>query len=65
MYVSYRGDEGKTTGYYVPKAAQDGIRAGVAAWKDLQDKLRELAELNKEHLLARAKQRAREGAGLT
>src|SRR5689334_3768540 len=61
MYVNYRGDDGKTTGYYVPKAAQDDVRAGVAAWKALQEKLRQLAELNKEHVLARAKQeRAKE-----
>ena len=61
MYMSYRGEEGKTTGYYVPKAAQEDVRGGVAAWKDLQDKLRELAELNKERALERAKkERAKE-----
>jgi hypothetical protein len=27
MYLSHRGDAGKTTGYYVPKAAQEEIRA--------------------------------------
>ena len=56
LYVSYRGDEGKTTGYYVPKAAQDAVRAGVAAWQTLQLQLRELAALNKEQALARAKE---------
>ena len=60
MYVSYRGEEGKTTGYYVPKAAQDDVRAGVAAWKNLQDKLRALAELNKERVLDDA-QKSRRG----
>ena len=48
LYISYRGDTGKTTGYYVPQAAADGIRAGVKAWSDLQEALRKLASLNKE-----------------
>jgi hypothetical protein len=56
LYVSYRAD-GKTTGYYVPQAAQEAIREGVAAWQELQQQLRELAELNKTDALARAKER--------
>jgi len=55
LYVSYRGDAGKTTGYYVPKAAQDAIRQGVVAWQKLQDRLRELAELNKEQIVESAR----------
>lgn len=57
LYVSYRGTEGKTTGYYVPKAAHEQIRKGVAAWQELQDRLRELAELNKDVVLEQAKKR--------
>lgn len=57
LHVSYRGTEGKTTGHYVPKAAQEATREGVAAWQRLQERLRELAELNKERIL----QQAREG----
>ena len=56
LYVSYRGDAGKTTGYYVPKRAQDEIRDGIAAWQTLQQSMRELADLNKEQALARAKE---------
>lgn len=56
LYVSYRGD-GKTTGYYVPKAAHDEIRRGVDAWQTLQQRLRELADLNKDDALARARVR--------
>ena len=52
LYVSYRGAAGKTTGYYVPKAAQQQVRDGVAAWRRLQALLRELADLNKERALA-------------
>ena len=55
LYVSYRGDAGKTTGFYVPKAAHQEIRAGVAAWLALQQHLRELAALTKERVLQRAK----------
>lgn len=55
LYVSYRGDEGKTTGYYVPKAAQNEIRKGVVAWQRLQERLRELAELNKGRIVDAAK----------
>jgi hypothetical protein len=36
MYISFRGDAGKTTGYYVPKAAQEEILAGIQAWQTLK-----------------------------
>jgi hypothetical protein len=55
LYVSYRGD-GKTTGYYVPKAAHDDIRRGIDAWQTLQQHLRELAELTKDDALDRARE---------
>jgi len=55
LYVSYRGDAGKTTGYYVPKAAQSAIRDGIVAWQMLQERLRQLAELNKEQIVESAK----------
>jgi hypothetical protein len=53
LNISYRGEKGKTTGYYVPKGAEEATREGVAAWQKLQDCLRELAELNKERNLQR------------
>jgi hypothetical protein len=56
LNVSYRGEEGKTTGYYVPQAAAEATRQGVAAWQELQECLRELAELNKERNLRRARE---------
>ncbi len=55
LYVSYRGD-GKTTGYYVPQTSQHEIREGVAAWQSLQRRLRELADLNKERVLDKARE---------
>jgi hypothetical protein len=51
LYISYRGSTGKTTGYYVPKAAEAQIRQGVEAWSQLQDRLRALAAFNKERLI--------------
>lgn len=56
LNVSYRGEKGKTTGYYVPKAAEQATRQGVAAWQKLQGRLRELAELNKERNLRCARE---------
>ena len=56
LNISYRGEKGKTTGYYVPKAAQEATREGVAAWQKMQECLRELAELNKERNLRRARE---------
>jgi len=56
LTISYRGENGKTTGYYVPKGAEDATRQGVAAWQHLQRCLRELAALNKERNLRRARE---------
>jgi hypothetical protein len=55
MYVSYRGEAGKTTGYYVPTAAHDDIRSGIEAWHGLKELLRELADINKDDVLERAR----------
>jgi len=40
LNISYRGEKGKTTGYYVPKGAEEATREGVAAWQKLQECLR-------------------------
>ena len=56
LNISYRGEKGKTTGYYVPQGAEEATREGVAAWQRLQVCLRELAELNKERNLRRARE---------
>jgi hypothetical protein len=50
MYVSYRGPKGKTTGYYVPQSFHQEVRAGIDAWAQLQDRLRQIAQLNRERL---------------
>jgi hypothetical protein len=56
LYVTYRGERGKTAGYYVPKPAQKAIRRGVDAWHELQSQLKDLAELNKERALSEARE---------
>lgn len=48
LYVSYRGEHGRTTGYYVPKALHQNIRDGLLAWKEFQTVARKVAHLNKE-----------------
>jgi len=50
LYVSFRGAEGKTTGYYVPQELAKEVREGVAAWQELQALLRDLAEKNRRRL---------------
>ena len=56
LNISYRGEKGKTTGYYVPKGAEEATRQGIAAWQKLQECLRELAEFNKDRNLQRARE---------
>ena len=41
LYMSFRGSAGTTAGYYVPQALDPRVRAGVAAWQELQARLRE------------------------
>src|SRR5256884_8807051 len=62
LNVSYRGEKGKTTGYYVPKGAQQATRQGVEAWQTMQQHLRELAEVNKERNLRRAREAGSRGS---
>jgi hypothetical protein len=53
LYVSFRGPDGTTTGYYVPQGLAEPMRQGVAAWQELQEVLRQLAALNRQRLWAR------------
>lgn len=55
MYISFRGD-GQTRNTYVPKEAQQAVLDGVEAWKQMQAALRELADMNKERVLNRARE---------
>jgi hypothetical protein len=48
MYVNYKNEQGRTTGYYVPMALQQAVRDGLAAWKKFQTQAKKVAQLNKE-----------------
>jgi hypothetical protein len=56
MYVSYKGEEGRTTGYYVPVAWHETVRDGLAAWKEVQATIKEIAQLNKAIMDAQREQ---------
>ena len=60
MYVAYRGETKKTTGYYVPKAFHKKVRTSLAAWKKFQETARQVAQLNKEILDAEKATKAAE-----
>jgi hypothetical protein len=63
-HVNYKGQDGRTTGYYVRKALVERVTEGIAARKEMRTLLRDLAHLNKEIMDAehpektRAKQRS-------
>lgn len=50
LHVSYRGDEGKTSGYYVPRVLEEPVRGGIVAWQRFLAVARRLAELNRDRL---------------
>ena len=50
MYVNYKGEDGRTTGYYVPVAMHETVREGLAAWREFQAVAKQVAQLNKEIL---------------
>jgi len=56
LSASYHS-EGKTTGFHVPAMAQAEVRAGVEAWHALQNCVKELAEMNKECVLAKTRRK--------
>ena len=62
LYVSFRGQSGKTTGYYVPAVLEGRVRAGLACWKELKELLVELAERNRERLVASGGKRSKDGS---
>ncbi len=46
--VSYLGEHGKTTGYYVRQALRERVLGGLVAWKEFQALAKEIAHLNKQ-----------------
>jgi len=53
VYVSYRGESGKSTGYYVPKSLHEEVFGALAAWKQFQHIAKEVAQLNEQILKAK------------
>lgn len=55
LQIGWPRDNGKTTGCYVPIAAQPHIRAGAVDWQSVQTALRELGALNRDAIIAEAR----------
>lgn len=52
LYVSYPGEHGRTSGYYVPRAMEPAVREGIEAWKAFHAVAKQLAALNRDELRA-------------
>lgn len=59
MYVNYKAEDGRTTGYYVPKALQETVREGLAAWKEFRALAKEVALLNEQIMHAQRPKKKR------
>ena len=66
MYVNYKGEDGRTTGYYVPVALQEKVRDGLGAWRQVHELSKQIAQLNKANHGRRAPKAAgSQGAHVT
>src|SRR5713226_1949113 len=52
LSLSFRGPDGRTHAFYVPQALQTAVRAGVAAWHDVQQIVRALGDRHRRQLWA-------------
>ena len=59
MYVNYKGEDGRTTGYYVPTALHERVSSGLTAWREFQVLAKEIAQLNRETMDAERPKKAR------
>jgi len=50
VYVNYKGEDGRTTGYYVPPLLHERVQGGLAAWREFYAVSKEIAELNRQIL---------------
>jgi len=48
LYVNYKGEDGRTTGYYVPQALHQRVQGGLCAWRKFYALSKEIAELNRQ-----------------
>jgi hypothetical protein len=47
MYVNYKAEDGRTTGYYVRVVIKERVQRGLAAWTEFHSLTKEVADLNK------------------
>jgi hypothetical protein len=66
LNVNYKGEHGRTTGYYVPMALQERVYEGLQAWAEFHELAKEIARQNEELVrasrpnAARPRRRARQ-----
>jgi hypothetical protein len=59
LYVNYKGENGRTTGYYVPKALHERVCTGLDAWREFQVLAKRIGQLNQEIMLAERPKKTR------
>ena len=52
LYVNYKGEDGRTTGYYVPQTLHERVQEGLAAWREFYALSKEIAEINRQIMAA-------------
>ena len=60
-YLTFRTPKGRSSSLYVPVAERERVRQGVADWKRFWDLATELAQLNREQIVAQRKAARRRG----
>ena len=63
VYVNYKGEDGRTTGYYVPQVLQERVLGGLAAWRQFHTLSKEIAELNRQIMDAERPEKKRRQRG--
>jgi hypothetical protein len=58
--VNYKGEHGRTTGYYVPKALHKTVHVCLSARKKFQVLAKEICHLNKEIMDAKHKKKGKQ-----
>ncbi|MBW1688733.1 MAG: hypothetical protein JRS35_27190 [Deltaproteobacteria bacterium] len=60
-YLTFRTPKGRSSAVYVPVAERERFRHGVADWKRFWELASQLAELNREQIVAERKAARRRG----
>ena len=60
-YLTFRTQKGRSSSVYVPVAERERFRQGVADWKRFWKLATELAQLNREQIVAQRKAARRKG----